>query len=336
MSRPELSPLSTSQRRALQPLFNAFDDVAADVWAGGCVLAVSGGPDSRALLEAFARWPRRPKKVVVVVVDHQRRAGSADEAAAVVVAAAAVGVVGVVKAVVVDKGGSAEAELRSARYVALVEAAGELGVDVVVTAHHKGDVAEGMLLHLAGRGGGRGGRAPHVVEGRGAMKLVRPFLDVTKATLRAALDELGVVDVVVDADDVAGKNARGWLRNKLLGPLEDARGDVEDALARFARHRRDDDDVLDALVPDAAAGDVVDGALAPAILRRWIVKRLDALVDDPRSSGAAVDDVLRLCAAGQAGAVDLKGARAEIRVGDRGALLALTVAHPQTHARRRR
>jgi hypothetical protein len=142
------------------------------------------------------------------------------------------------------------------------------------------------------------------------------------------------------------------VRNALLAPLKDARADVEAALARFARHRRDDDDVLDALVDglvdeavaagasdDVGAGAeaAIDAATAPALLRRWLSRQLARHVDDPRSSGAAVDDVLRLCAARREGAVDLKGARAEIRrVGDHRFLLALTGANPHIAGRRHR
>lgn len=307
----------TAQRRALQPLWNALDDVGSDVDAG-CVVAVSGGPDSRALVEAFARWPGRDAaraRSVVVVVDHGRRPSAAAEAEAVVAVAAGLGLAAVVKRIAVDKGD--EATLREARYRALFEAAEEASVDVVVTAHHRGDVAEGVLLHLVGRGGGRGGRAPHVVEARGRHRIVRPFLDVTKATLQGALDALGITDVVIDEDDAAGRNARGLLRKQVLAPLAGLRPDVEAALARHARHRRDDDDVLDALVP--ADADDVDAALPPALLRRWLMRRIAAVaaVDDPRSGAASIDAVLDLCAGGRVGDVDLRGCRAEIRrVGD--------------------
>ena len=81
-----------------------------------------------------------------------------------------------------------------------------------------------------------------------------------------ALNEaVGVVDVVVDEDDVAGKNARSQVRRQLLEPLQEMRSDVEEALARHARQRRDDDDVLESLVPDTRE---VDVTLAPALLRR--------------------------------------------------------------------
>jgi tRNA(Ile)-lysidine synthase TilS/MesJ len=179
-------------------------------------------------------------------------------------------------------------------------------------AHHRGDVAEGVLLHLAGLGGGRGGAAPRAVTTTDdGVAVVRPFLGLTKAALRAALDGLGVDDVVVDEDDVAGRNARGWLRNRVLAPLAERRRDLEEALARHGQRLREDDDVLDALVPD---DDVVDAILAPALLRRWLKRRVARFASDPRSSPRAMDEVVRLAASGEMGVVALRGCRAEIRL----------------------
>lgn len=311
MIPPVSGPAGTVIRRALQPLFNALDDVDASAWGRGVVLAVSGGPDSRALLEAFARWPRRPGDlaVVVVVVDHGKRAGAATEAAAVVAAAEAVGLRGRIE--VIDVVGGDEATLRNARYGALHAVARDEGKDAVVVAHHEGDVAEGLLLHLTGQGGGHQGRSPRVVDIRAdGPRRIRPFLHLDKATLRAALTALSITDVVVDEDDLAGRNARGRLRLQVLEPLAAVRGDVEGALAHHARLRREDDDVLDALVPDV---DVVGADLAPALLRRWLHRQIAAHAADPRTSPAAIDGVVRLAGSGATGEISLRGCRAVVR-----------------------
>ena len=313
-------------RRVLQPLFNAFDDVDPNAWGSGVVLGVSGGPDSRALLEAFARWPCRSPglRVVVVVVDHGQRPGSAAEAAAVVARAAVVGLAG--RAVVIDVAGRDEGSLRTARYAALQAVAGDENCTGVVVAHHEGDVAEGLLLHLAGQGGGRQGRAPRVVDVRDdGFVRIRPFLRLPKSTLRAALTALEITDVVVDEDDLAGKNARARLRHQLLEPLAASRADVEAALARHAFLRTEDDDVLEGLVPD---DDVVDAALAPALLRRWLQRQINRCSPggDPRTAPAAVDAVIRLARSGADGEISLRGCRAVIRRRGHGATTDRVVA----------
>lgn len=316
------SPTLTVIRRALQPLFNALDDVDASAWGRGVVLAVSGGPDSRALLEAFARWPRRPAalEITVVVVDHGRRAGSAVEAAAVVVAARALDLRARVE--FIDVVGSDEATLRNARYGALQAVAREEGRDAVVVAHHEGDVAEGLLLHLTGQGGGRQGRSPRPVEVRtDGPRRIRPFLQLPKSALRAALTALGIEDVVVDEDDLAGRNARGRLRLQILEPLGAIRGGFETALARHARLRAEDDEVLDGLVPD---DEVVTATLPPALLRRWLQRRIAMFAKaDPRTSPAAIDAVIRLARSADTGEISLRGCRAVIRAGGNGRVVAV-------------
>jgi tRNA(Ile)-lysidine synthase len=299
--------LDTRARRALQPLWNALDAVA-DACADGVVLAVSGGPDSRALLEAFARWRRRPGRIEVVAVDHGLRVAARTEAAAVVARAAALGFEGRVVTLAGLK--PDEASLRAARHEALRGVAVTLAVGAVVYAHHRGDVAEGVLLHLAGQGGGRGGRAPRTVEVIDGVARVRPFLALDKAMLGNALLGLRIADAVVDEDDVAGRNARARLRGRMLEVLGDTRPEVEAALARHARLLREDDDLIEALVP---VDGVVDAGLPPAILRRWLRRRIAALGDDPRTSPAAIDTVLRLAATGATGAVDVRGGIVWIR-----------------------
>ncbi len=323
--------MSTATRRALQPLFNAFDAVPRAAFGRGVLLAVSGGPDSRALLEAFVRWPNKAADlgVVVVVVDHGQRAGASDEAAAVVARATALGVGAEVQAVEVPHGD--EATLRRARYGALHEVARRHGLDALVTAHHKDDVVEGLLLHLLGLGGGRGGRAMAVVDERSdGPRRIRPFLGLHKAQLQHAVTALGISDVVVDEDDLAGKNARARVRHQVLPLLRQVRHDVDVALAVHATDRRDDDAVLEALVPD---DDVVDAALAPALLRRWVQRQIAARLPggDPRTARAAIDAVLQLAQRGETGSVDVRGGRVVVAARGDGRKVAV-VARPR-HSR---
>jgi hypothetical protein len=169
--------------------------------------------------------------------------------------------------------------------------------------------------------------SPGSVELIDGVARVRPFLGLDKATLAAALVALGIHDAVVDEDDVAGKNARARLRQRMAAALGEDRPGIEAALARHARLLREDDDVIEGLVPD---DDVVDAGLPPAILRRWLRRRIAALGADPRTSPAAIDTVLRLAADGGTGAVDVRGGTVWIRRTAAGRLLAVEPARGQS------
>ena len=130
----------------------------------GLILAVSGGPDSTALLILAARWAKarkRAPKLLAVTVDHGLRAAAAGEAAAVKRLANRLGVTHRTlrwrgKK---PKSGLQEAA-REARYRLLAQAAAQAGYEHILTAHTLDDQAETVLFRLA-RGSGLGeiGRA---------------------------------------------------------------------------------------------------------------------------------------------------------------------------------
>ena len=109
-----MTAATTHARRLVQPLWNALDATVVDDLPRGLVLCVSGGPDSRALLEALATWRRRHDgRIVVASVDHGRRAGARAEVDAVVARAHALAFEA--HAVVVHAAHDDEAHLRAAR-----------------------------------------------------------------------------------------------------------------------------------------------------------------------------------------------------------------------------
>jgi tRNA(Ile)-lysidine synthase len=175
-------------------LFSGLEDLR------GLVLAVSGGPDSTALLVTAARWAkalrRRRKRAPVllaVTVDHGLRRESAREAAAVKRLARRLGVPHRTLRWrdAKPKTGLQEAA-RYARYRLLAEAAAAAGHDHILTAHTLDDQAETVLFRLA-RGSGLTGLSgmaravPIPAGGESAIFVVRPFLGVPKARLTATL-----------------------------------------------------------------------------------------------------------------------------------------------------
>ncbi len=174
MTRGSHAPsLTTIARRALTELL-------AGMPAPVVLCAVSGGPDSMALLHVLALL-RRPRgrtapafQLVACGVDHGLRAAARDELGLAEALAAAHGVPFSRRVVDVGMGANLQARARAARYDALLAEADRVGGPeaLVATAHHADDRAETFLLRLT-RGAGLHGLAvlpPR--EGR----LVRPLL----------------------------------------------------------------------------------------------------------------------------------------------------------------
>ena len=167
----------------------------------GLIVAVSGGPDSVALLVLAARWAkarRRAPKLLAVTVDHGLRAAAAGEAATVARLARRLGVAHRTLRWRGRKPTSGLQEAaREARYRLLAQAAGRAGYAHILTAHTLDDQAETVLFRLA-RGSGLGGlagmayAAPLPAAAAGTFFLVRPLLHVPKARLVATLEAAGV------------------------------------------------------------------------------------------------------------------------------------------------
>jgi tRNA(Ile)-lysidine synthase len=159
------------------------------------LLAVSGGPDSVALMLLAARWPRRAAgvKIEVATVDHGLRENSRDEALQVGRWAGALGFDHRLLSWEGPKPATRVQEsARAARYALLCARAREIAPEcAVVTAHHADDQAETILFRLT-RGSGVAGLAGMAgASTRDGVRLLRPLLDVPKAALEAICEEAG-------------------------------------------------------------------------------------------------------------------------------------------------
>ena len=172
------------------------------------IVAVSGGPDSTALLVLAARWRATLKsgpKLVAVTVDHKLRRESADEARAVGRLARKLGIAHVI---VPWRGAKPKTGLQQAardmRYRLLAKEASKIGARHVLTAHTLDDQAETVLIRLA-RGSGVAGLAAMARENSLAgVTIVRPLLDVPKARLIATLRR----EKIAFADDPSNRNPK--------------------------------------------------------------------------------------------------------------------------------
>jgi tRNA(Ile)-lysidine synthase len=182
------------------------DDEASALFRGleglpGIVIAVSGGPDSTALLLLAARWAKRQKKrrpkLVAVTVDHGLRAEAVAEAAAVKRLARRLGVQHTTLHWRDKKPKSGlQNAARIARYRLLAQAATRAGYAHIMTAHTLDDQAETVLFRLARSSGitGLAGIAPASLlpVGDDEIFLVRPLLQVPKSRLVATLKAAGI------------------------------------------------------------------------------------------------------------------------------------------------
>lgn len=140
-------------------------------------LAVSGGPDSLALLLLFHEVA--PRNFCVVTVDHGLRAEAAEEAAMVADLCDARGIPHRTLTIAMGQGSAVQERARIARYAALAAWAREQELSAIVTAHHADDQAETMVMRLnrgAGLRGLAGIRPIATVPGDDTLPLLRPLL----------------------------------------------------------------------------------------------------------------------------------------------------------------
>ena len=223
---------------------------------GPVTCAVSGGPDSLALLVLACD---ADLDVTAVHVDHGLRPDGGSEAAVVADAAGRFGAAFRSERAGVRPGGDLEARARTARRHLL-------GPDALY-GHTADDQAETVLLALL-RGSG--------LDGVAAMRSEHhPLLALRRAETHALCAELGL-EPVRDPTNDDPRFRRNRVRAEVLPLLDDvADRDVVPLLCRFAGLARNDVDLLDHLASGLDATDARALASAPAPLagravRGWL------------------------------------------------------------------
>ena len=174
--------------------------------APAIVLAVSGGPDSIALMWLAARWRRalpRGPRLVAVTVDHGLRVEAAREARDVKRLARALEIPHrTLRWTGAKPKTGLPAAARAVRYNLLAQAARANGATHILTAHTRDDQAETLLMRML-RGSGIAGLAAMArVSEREGLWLARPLLDISKAQLVATLNKakIGFADDPTNRD----------------------------------------------------------------------------------------------------------------------------------------
>ena len=217
------------------PALRRFAADLAALWpederTGPLGLAVSGGPDSLALL--LLAHEALPGAIAVCSIDHGLRPEAAGEVALVERIAGERGIPFTQLAVTLAPG-NLQAQARAVRYAALAKWAEAKGLGAVATAHHADDQAETLLMRL-NRGSGLAGLAG--VRGRSTIAdseitLLRPLLSWRKAELGAVVAAAGITP----AADPSNTNP-AFDRARLRAQLAEADWLDPVALATSAAH----------------------------------------------------------------------------------------------------
>lgn len=279
----------------MKPAAEAVQRFAADLDAlippdAAIGLAVSGGPDSLALLLLAAA--ARPGRIEAATVDHGLRAESAGEAAMVNDLCAQLSVPH--RTLLADwpepPVSNVQSAARAMRYRLLDEWAAERGLSAVVTAHHADDQAETLLMRLlrgsgvAGLGGTRARRALSE-----EVLLLRPLLAWRKAELEELVRAAGLSPV----DDPSNRDPRHD-RSRIRQLLSTSSWLDPARLALSASALRDADEAL-------------DWALAPLIGSR-IRREEETLIIEPFDLPRELRRRLLLAAFAELGAAQPRGA----------------------------
>lgn len=206
------------------------------------VVAVSGGPDSVALLRlCLELGDLRPgvagPPLHVAHFDHGLREGSQHDGAFVASLAAGFALPfhsgsAPVATICRERGWNLAAGARRLRYDFLTRTAREVGAEAILTGHTRDDQAE-TVLHQLTRGAAYAAGMP---ARRG--HLVRPLLGASHAALVAYLEHLGQPHVL-DPSNADTRRMRPWLRHEILARLEARIPGVSTTLARHAGIQRD-------------------------------------------------------------------------------------------------
>jgi tRNA(Ile)-lysidine synthase len=314
---------------------------------GRALVAVSGGPDSVALLDLLGRTRETHRQDLIVAhFDHGIHPASAGVAAGVRALAERFGLpyeegLGALGA------DARETAARTARYAWLELTRARQCAAFVFTAHHADDQAETILMRVLGGSGPAGLAGMRARAG----SLVRPLLPFRRAAILRHV-RTQRLPVWLDPANADSRHLRSWLRVEVL-PLLRTRVAADDALVRVAGHAARERAAWDALLDvlsgldfrreidgfSVAAGPLTgyDSALGQSVLMA-AARRADC----PLGPGRAAR-LLRLAATAASGATMPLGEHwtAEMTFGrlavrrsaESGALLPLALHGPEGEAR---
>jgi tRNA(Ile)-lysidine synthase len=285
-------------RTTRTPARHHFDPVAKLIELAGpkarVALAFSGGIDSTVLAHLLIKQRRKLGSLRLIHVDHGLQAASGEWSRHCARWARARRVPFVaLKANVIRHGGeSPEESARVARYQCLVEAL-EPG-EILVTAQHRDDQAETLLLQLFRGAGVSGLSGMPALAAFGPKPIARPLLDVSRGEIEAVARKARLT-WIDDPSNADTRYSRNFVRQRLLPLIREHWPGVDRALARSASHMA----IAAALLNERAEQDlasIADGAgLSVSALRGLpMARRRNALRAFIARQGVEMPEASRL------------------------------------------
>jgi|BarGraIncu01121A_1022015.scaffolds.fasta_scaffold02621_4 tRNA(Ile)-lysidine synthase len=272
------------------------------------VAALSGGPDSTALLVALVQIAKQLDfSIIVAHYNHGLRGTSSDEdekySQELAIKLGLIFVSGKMDQKLRQKGKSPEDFYRQQRYQFLDKVAEDYNAQKIALGHNIQDQAETVLLNLL-RGSGLGGLKGILPMREG--KFIRPLIEVSRGEIIAFLSEAGI-SYCQDSSNESKIYLRNKIRFELIPYLKEKFNPrIEENLAQMAEILRQDDEYIRNSVQEALKSTYIQNqsnriislnieyikGLAPAIRSRLFKKILESL--NPEKNGFSFSNIKAL------------------------------------------
>lgn len=272
-----------------QTFSKKLDAIIADSCAGklqnGLAVGYSGGLDSTVLLDLAINYCRRAKISLHAFHVHHGLSPNADawlDHCQAICVSGEVGFHAQRIQVSRDSGDGVEASARKGRYEALGRMAKEVGIPLILAAHHQDDQAETLLLQLL-RGSGVAGmsgmdvchRAPNLF-GHDQVMLGRPLLSEKRTVLEAYASQRGL-SYIEDESNTDQRYLRNAIRHSVMPVLDTLSPGYSERIARSATHFQAAQDLMLEVAQQDFASCSVEAGLGIAAMRALSPARRDNL-----------------------------------------------------------
>ncbi len=266
----DVTKLEQKLRAALQRL-----DVVEN---SSLVVAISGGADSVALLDACVRLAERrklPVKIFAAHLNHQLR-GEESDADETFVRQLALnrGIECLTERIAIadfakTEKRNLEATARRLRYEFLARAAVRFEAEFVCTAHTTDDQAETILMRLLRGTGAEGlqGLRP-ILRLSETIRLIRPLLNVSRAEVLAHCAHYKL-EFCQDSSNWSPKLTRNRIRHELIPLLQSFNPRSNESMIRTMELITADDDCLRQIAKEALAGSRTKTGLSAKLLQEF-------------------------------------------------------------------